>query len=157
MLPQSTVDWFRREREAGREPKSLSPLGAYDAAPRKGARDQEGELPSHIARQIDAIGDSSAKQLLSHLKRRFARDEEEADDRQAGDADVGNPGLGAAILDFLRDAGVDPKVCERVEQILETGGGDGTLRISHGEEGPGAMVGADAPPPFRGACALHVR
>ena len=35
MLPQSTVDWFRREREAGRMPKSLPEGGAYDAMPRR--------------------------------------------------------------------------------------------------------------------------
>ena len=74
MLPQSTVDWFRREREAGRMPKSLPQGGAYDAMPRslrKAARDQGEELPAAQARQLDALSDDSAGQVFRHLQKRF--------------------------------------------------------------------------------------
>jgi hypothetical protein len=64
----------------------------------------------------------------------------------------------------MRDAGVDPKVCERVKALLDAGNGDGTLHISHGDEGPAGGpssgydptgespgFGQDQPPPLPGA------
>jgi hypothetical protein len=170
MVSDRALDDFRMQRALGVSRPQLhafDPPGAFDAMParlRKGARDQEGELPAHISKQLDVISDSSARQLLSHLKRRFAHDEEEADDHQARDADVGNPGIVSEVVDFLRDCGIDPKICQRVEQMLDAGNSDGTLRISHDDEGPAGGpssgydptgespgFGQDQPPPFRGA------
>jgi hypothetical protein len=107
------------------------------------------------------------RMVMDYLRKRLGRDrdlddEEETDVR--GDADPGAGDLGSQILDFLHDAGVDPKVCERVKALLDAGNGDGTLRISHGDEGPAGRpssgydptgesrgFGQDQPPPFRGA------
>jgi hypothetical protein len=174
---KSQARW-RAELAAGKRPKLTradfdpSLTGAFDemtpelrrriAMDRRsrGARDQEGELPAHIARQVDVLSDGSARQLHQHLSRRFARDRDldgEEDDI-GGDADPGAGDLGSQILDFLHDAGVDPKICERVKALLDAGNGDD--QVPAGEPSSGydptnqsadAMVGADEPPPFRGA------
>jgi hypothetical protein len=164
---------FRAELAAGRRPRLTRddfdpppPRGAFDTLPkrlRKTARDQQQELPSHTARQLDALGDDSARQVHAHLAKRFARDLD-PDEEDDGKADIGVGDLETELCDLLSGAGVSPEIVQRVHDMFAANGGDGTLRLTHGDQGsaggpssgydptgesPG--FGQDQPAPFRGA------
>jgi hypothetical protein len=113
--------------QLARDAFTPSPPGAFDALPE--------ELSSSVTRGLDALAPGTQRMVMDYLRKRLSRDrdvddEEETDVR--GDANVGNPGIGSEVLDFLRDAGVDPAICQRVEQMLAAGNGDGTL--THGSD-----------------------
>jgi hypothetical protein len=144
-------------------------VGAFDALPkrlRKTARDQVPELPSHIAKQVDALSDDSARQVHAHLGKRFARDLDPEGEEGNGEADIGQGDLETELCDLLSGAGVSPEIVDRVHKMFAAN--DGTLHLTHGDQGEtplggpsfgydpasgtaGGLLTGDEPPAFRGA------
>jgi hypothetical protein len=167
MIPQAAVDWFANERTAGRMPRSfpkgaLDPPGAFDAKPRRGARDQVEEPPPHIAKQLDALGDDSARQVHSYLGKRLARDFDpgDVDDWQDGPAagshdEESDDERLDRICSLSEEAGVPAAAIAKVrEQMLGTGPvrSSASGAISGGPYDPAnRRHGIDEPPPFPAA------
>jgi hypothetical protein len=126
-----------------------SPPGAFDAALSEG-------LSSSVTRGLDALEPRTQKLVMDYLRGRLGRDRNDPDEEETdirSDADVGAGDLGSQILDFLHDAGVDPKICERVEQLLDAG--NGTLRITHrGDQDPSGGPSSGYDPLNRSAGAM---
>jgi hypothetical protein len=151
MISPSAVDWFRKEREAGRMPNRL-PEGAFDVmTPRLKRRLAQDALSPPVKKALDAMSRPTRDAIRNHLTTRDLLPGEEPDEeeqeQQEGDqemqagpeqqtppATLPSPALDEEeverVCDALREAGVPEEAIAKVRERL-AGEGDGDLLLQH--------------------------
>jgi hypothetical protein len=99
MINDRSLEDFRTQLAVGvkrpqlaRDAFTPQPAGAFDAMPP--------ELSSSVRKGLDALSRDSQRMVRDYLHKRLGRDRDLDDDDQAGDADVGNPGIGSKFAIF---------------------------------------------------------